>query len=323
MEKSGPLPQAGHVIAHTRMVGWILVLSTMVVGCSGPENPEIPDSEIVGTWTGSLKDSLHIPSGDHQWNWTTPEGNHGTLTLFTDDHGWQWEDAGILPATTLNLIPEDPSWLPLALDGPEQLSLTPPLPSVALQTEAYPDLVAMVRDLTTPRFEAVVTSWPSFPVPVSSPEALVGDLDLRACLREAVERWNACSAEPFFVWDPEAAWGISLAHYSGANLRPPLSARLTSRDGEGRPSRLRIAIGDDYHRDSQRPYLVRGFAHELGHALLLWGHSPDRRHILWGEAPPIRDGPSRDECRAAHLLQWLPFGLELERYGVTPQDPRR
>ena len=234
-----------------------------------------------------------------------------------DGEVFRWRLADEPRDTSLVLAPVDPEWLTLELAVPGDLASTPPLPRLPLISDAWPDLVSMLRALITPRFDAVVTHWPDVPVPVKAPVAVSGDVDLAACLREAVEIWNTGEPSPHFVWDPDAAWGVRLAHYAGSIREPPLQAQLTRRNDAGQPLSLRIAAGDNYASPAARKYVVRGLAHELGHAMLLWGHSPDRRHLLWGAAPPLVDGPSDDERRAVRLLQRLPAGLDLTRYRAS------
>ena len=107
---------------------------------------------------------------------------------------------------------------------------------------------------------------------------------------------------------------MRLVHLAGRSLNPPLWAQITRLDSLGAPLRVHIVCGDNYDDRRDSIYAVRGFVHELGHALFLWGHSPDRDHVLWGAAPPLRDTPSPDERKAALLWHGLPAGLDLNRY---------
>lgn len=301
--------------------GWLLA------GCSRSDSPLEPVADTFGTWPGDLKEWLQVSDGAWLWRWSAdlePAGRHtGSAVLSIRGEHYRWRLNGITAVSDpvdLRLTPADTFWLGMQVADLAALSATPPLPRLAIDSPAYPDLVAMLRDLLTPRFDAVVTHWPGSPVPVGSPPAQSGDVDLAACLREAVTLWNTGETEPLFVWTDDAAWGVRLAHYAGSLLRPPLQVQLTRHDADGRPLRMRIAAGDNYSRASARPYAVRGLAHELGHCLFLWGHSPDRTHLLWGAAPPLRADPSLDERRAVRLLQRLPAGLDLRRYGCET-DP--
>jgi len=100
-------------------------------------------------------------------------------------------------------------------------------------------------------------------------------------------------------------------------------ARITRLDGEGRPLVVQIVVGDTYDEANERVYAVRGLVHELGHALFLWGHSRDRNHVLWGDAPPQVAAPSADERKAVHLWHGLPDGLDLKLYGRAAAPAQR
>ncbi len=278
--------------------------------------PVLPRFAVAGRWSPALHRWLGSPDGASSWRWVAPSGpDRGQAVLEISGRTYRWHFAERPPAAALRLTPRNPGWLPLRVDRPQDLATVPPLPVIPIRSTAYADLVTMLRSLLTPRFGGVVPHWPARPVPVSAPSgAISGEVDLTACLREAVANWNATAITPFFTWDPKATWGIRLAHYAGSLRSPPLQTQLVRRDARGRPLHVRIAVGDDYDTASSRPYAVRGLAHELGHALLLWGHTPDREHLLWGDAPPLRASPSSDERRAVRLRQLLPTGLDLGRY---------
>ena len=278
---------------------------------------------MIGTWAPNLKEFLDLADGVWTWQWqaASEQGalTAGTARLIITGCHFRWQfggaDAAGAESRRLALAPRDSLWLCIRVADRGELALTPPLPRLAVDSAFYPDLVTMVRALTTPRFGGVVTHWPAYPVPVGSPTAVSGEVDLAACLREAVEIVNAGEPEPWFEWQPAASWGVRLAYYQGSIRTPPLQIQITRRDAQNRPLAMRIAAGDNYARASRRPYAVRGLAHELTHAMLLWGHSPDRAHLLWGLAPPLRDDPSGDERRAIRLWRRLPAGLDLNRYG--------
>ncbi|MBE0566899.1 MAG: hypothetical protein IH621_13130, partial [Krumholzibacteria bacterium] len=194
----------------------------------------------------------------------------------------------------------DPDWLPL--------------PRLAVDSGAYADLVALLADLTGPRFAGRVTHWPDRPIPLRIPPAESGSVDLAACLRTAMDRWNEGEAVPWFAAVDTAAWGVRLVHLPGRHLVPPLQAQITRLDPAGRPLRVHILAGDNYDDPWDSVYAVRGLVHELGHALFLWGHSRDREHVLWGAAPPLVGAPSADERKAALLWHGLPEGCDLDRY---------
>jgi hypothetical protein len=277
--------------------------------------PETAPWTVSGGWSDALVDWLRVPAQTGTWRWSTgTPSDSGIVTLTTNHAGYRWRFDGPPPLGSVRVDPPGNGWLSLHVPNWHDLAAVPPLPELSVQTEAYPHLVAMLRDLLEPRFGGVVPHWPGQPVPVAAPAAVSGEVDLAACLREAVTNWNTTAASSLLAWDPEATWGIHLAHYAGSLRNPPLQTQLIRRDAVGRPWHVRIAVGDDYSTRSARPYAVRGLAHELGHALLLWGHTADRHHLLWGDAPPLRATPSRDEVRAVELRQLLPRGLDLAHY---------
>jgi hypothetical protein len=278
--------------------------------------PEEPPTMIVGAIDPDLKSWVDLADGESSWTWYG-ERRQGEARLTIAGSRFRWRLDGA-PADSLVLVPAGGNWLTMAVGSRAELAATPPLPRLPVDSAAYPHLLAMVRDLITPRFGGLVTHWASWPVPVGSLPAISGEVDLAACLREAVTIWNEGEDAPWFAWKPAASSGVRLAHYAGGLRRPPLSLTMVRRDSLGRPLRMRIAAGDNYASEAARPYAVRGMVHELGHALLLWGHSPDRTHVLWGGGPPLRASPSADERRAARFLRLLPAGLDLRRYGVPP-----
>ena len=192
---------------------------------------------------------------------------------------------------------------------------------MTVRSPYYHDLLALLQELTTPRFGQRICHWFRRPVPVGAVPAVSGVIDLTACFHTAMATWNEGAAKPLFVWEPDTALGTRLLHLPGQNLHPPMSAFLIQRDEQGRALRLQIRIGDTYGDPVDERYVLRGFVHELAHALLLWGHSLDREHILW-RCGPIVDQPSRDERRAVGLLQALPAGMDISVYGrSTELDP--
>lgn len=292
----------------------ITTLLALLGSCSTA--PEPSPIEVVGRLSPDLKECLQIVDGSTRWQWHAPAlGLTGPATLEVGGRHCRWSLADV-PDDSLIVTSETTGWLSLSVAGPEQLAALPPLPRRPVESPAYADLVSFARAMIMPRFDGRVPHWPSWPVPVSSPDAISGDVDLAACLREAVEIWNTLGPEPWFEWREEGGEGIRLAHYAGSIRSPALSLRITRVDSLGRPLKMRISVGDNYHSEAARPYAVRGLSHELGHAVLLWGHSVDRRHLLWGDAPPLHASPSKDEVRAAQLLRHLPHGLDLRRYGA-------
>ncbi|HPF71258.1 MAG TPA: hypothetical protein PLQ13_11350 [Candidatus Krumholzibacteria bacterium] len=288
-------------------------LASVLAAC-GPADPPAPGP------AGALpaaEAKLAWPAGDWPWTWQGG-GRTGQAVLHVGGGRWSWrllpppppgQEVALAPADTQRWerqrVPAgaaDAAWLPL----PRWPAASPDYASVA----------ALLAALVTPRFDGVVTAWPRLPVPVRIGAARSGDLDLAACLRAAMDRWNDGAEPPWFAASDSADWGVRLVHLPGRRLSPPLYAQITRLDDDGHPLRVHIVAGDNYDDARDSVYAVRGFVHELGHALLLWGHSTDRAHVLWGAAPPLVDAPSLDERKAAQLLHGLPPGLDLSRYGA-------
>lgn len=281
--------------------------------------------ELAGRYPEELVAELGIPPGRSVWSWradgmTSPR----PAELQIDGTAWRWRLDGDpqRPETParLYLEPADPD----AWHGLEIRTDTArpgegfPLPRRAIRSPHYADLLHLLQELTRPRFDRHVTHWFRRPVPVAAAAAVSGDVDLRACLDEAVAVWNAGAATPLFEWAPDASHGVRLIHLAGGNLHPAMSASLVQRDDDGRVLRLHIRVGDTYDDPHDVRYAVRGFVHELGHALLMWGHSEDRAHVLCGVGP-FADRPSEDERRAVALLQALPAGMSLAGYGRSTE----
>ncbi len=276
----------------------------------------------------SLHHLLNLPDGAWNWNWRllgsvsrVAEGR-ACLLLNGPQYLWIFElsplgsrlaagDSG-----QLFLNPEDHSfWLDMKVAWPTSVpSLLHPLPRLPVSSAHYADLVHLLQELTTPWFGQKVSHWPGRPVPVRAAAAISGEVDLTECLREAVEIWNSSAPDSLLRWDPQAGWGVRLVHFAGTIRHPALATRMVRLDNAGQPYRVHILAGDNYDHARDRPYAVRGLAHELGHALLLWGHSQDRSHLLWGRAPPQVDRPTVDERRALELWNLLPVGLDLSAY---------
>ena len=328
---SSRIPQPGRRSGGRRALCLGLLVLT---GCARDDTPLLPPSsvapgdtlELAGEfgWSGTGADPW--PTGTSAWHWRTIAGDtlpvSGRATLdITHVAGltrgrWQLVPAPP-PADSLCLVPDDPATWHSQLTGALSTGEPPPLPLPRLPVDStlYEDLLALLLDLTAPFFGNIVAHWPATPVPVRTVPAVSGDVDLTACLLEAVATWNRDEPEPLFAVADDAAWGVRLVHFAGAILSPPLRARITRLDERGRPLVIQIIVGDNYDHVLARPYAVRGMVHELTHALFMWGHSRDRNHVLWGTAPPQLDRPSRDERKAVRLWHGLPEGLDLRCYG--------
>lgn len=307
----------------------------VVTGCRSPSVPESPEPAARFTcsdscsWPGATE--LPVPVGRFSWRIEPATGGapmNGTLrtALSAGKFRWTWEFA-VPPPTEAGgrLIPANPQcWHGIELvPGDADSSLPLPLMRITSGSDSYPDLLSLLQDLSEPWFEYKVTHWPELPVPVRVGSAVGGIVDLSSCLRQAIAVWNADPDRPWFRIDEEAAWGVRLVHFQDLRLSPPLAARITRLDDEHRPLRISILVGNNYDDLHEPKYVVRGFVHELAHALFLWGHSLDRDHCLWGAAPPIVDRPHEDERKAALLWHGLPEGTDLSKYFSVSEPEAR
>jgi hypothetical protein len=303
---------------HAATAQAVLILSMILIigGCDRPGRPQPALREVIGPWTASLRTTTEIDQGAWPWTWRAAADSaaSGPVELVIGGGLYRWRFLGTPASGPLEMAPAGGLWLAMDVPDVDALAGMPPLPVLPVDTDAWPDLVSMARALVTPRFGGYVPHWPARPVPVGAADMVSGDVDLAACLREAVMIWNEGEVDPPFVWAPGSEWGVHVAHYAGSMRSPPMDFRITRLDSIGRPLRARISVGDNYDHPYERQYAVRAFSHELAHARLLWGHTPDRNHLLWGSAPPLRADPSEDERRAANLLEALPARLDLRRY---------
>ncbi len=303
-----------------RLATSLLLTAAACLGaaCGQEGDPAGPPPTAAGPLPAAHAAGLVWPAGRWLWTWTaTPSSRTGTAELLVAGGRWAWTLTGAAPpaGSGLELVPAAPeAWLPLRLPAGADQAAWLPLPRLPVDSSYFDDLLALLTVLTEPRFDSRVTHWPGRPIPVRCGAARSGEVDLSACLREAVGRWNEGLAEPWFACTDTADWGVRLVHLAGRRINPPLLAQITRLDALGAPLRVHIVCGDNYDDRRDSVYAVRGFVHELGHALFLWGHSPDREHVLWGAAPPLRGTPSPDERKAALLWHGLPEGLELDRY---------
>jgi len=188
-----------------------------------------------------------------------------------------------------------------------------PLARRAVRSPFYADLLDLLADLAGAAGDSVVRHWPRYPVTVGSGPAVSGSVDLAACLAAGVAWWNT-RLPGLFRWLDEPGGDVRLVHIPGHQLHPPLSVHVLQRDATGRPLRMTIRAGDTYDAPHDERYARRGLLHELTHVVGLWGHSPDRRHILW-RAGPVVDVPDSDEVLAVRWWLSLPEGLDLARHG--------
>jgi hypothetical protein len=309
----------------------LAVALLLALGCSEPNDPGSPDTptptRLTGSWKTELGETEGFTPGVWNWSFTWADSLVGSSQLelksLSGGHqGWiiSWVFQPPLPDDydlgEIVLTPrKEDSWHKFRWncgDFPVPL----PLPRLAVDSAMYSNLLGLIKELTTPYFDQIVTHWPQYPIPVRLFPASNGPVDLAACLNEAADIWNEGEERPWFVIDPDAGWGIRLVHFPDREMHPPLAAQITRLGPEGRPLRIHLLAGNNYDTLLARPYAVRGFVHELGHALFLWGHSLDRIHCLWGLAPPMVSEPSADERKAARWWHGLPDGLDLSRYGI-------
>ena len=335
------------ILAHMKKISrifWGYLALACATGCGEEPTTELPTRPTsslpsqpeVGEISGTVSISSEIlplwPTGSSTWSWTAPGREEGSAQLVmlpfecpTKVLKYQWSFHPSIPPrqtqTPINLIPDNPiRWLPMRFIPPSGPGNWPaiPLPRIPMVSEAYGNLIDFLKQITANQFTSTICHWPGLPVPVRPGMAQSDDLDLSGCLVEAVHIWNEQAPRPWFKIEPDATWGVRMVHFPGAILRPPLEARITRLDSLGNPLRINIVVGDNYDGPEDREYAVRGFVHELGHTLFLWGHSQDRNHILWGAGPPLVDGPSQDERKAAQLWHGLPEGLDLNNYLSGP-----
>ena len=298
--------------------GSLLVL-VAIVGCDASDPVRPPDS---GAWHRLPASAAGAPfpaaAGASQWTVRDdPAGPVAKIRLLTEIRGeefrWRWiPPLGVREQRRI-LEPLDPGLYHTQTVG-AGCAPGPPLPIQPVDSAAYPHLLSLLQDLSDPLFGQVVVHWPELPVPVRAGNAVAGVTDLSACLAQAVAVWNEGAAAAWFRLDESAGWGVRLVHLPDVRLSPPLEIRLTRRADDGAPLRMNLMAGNNYDDLRDPVYAVRGLVHELGHALLLWGHTSDRRHSLWGAAPPLVAEPSADERKAALLWHGLPVGLDLSLY---------
>ncbi len=324
-------------LCHTGVQVAAVLLTTIVVyGCRGISQPmPIVDAPelVLTTRVPYLAGQEAIYARGHRWSWRmaaeNPPGStqtpaHGSADLAwlpmakrqcrTRQAAWTLTPAPPLPSRVIFTPADTTLWHAFRCRIADTKAQPVPLPKSPVDSPCYDDLLDLVEDLTAGYFDHVMRHWQDYPVPVRCGNHRSGEVDLSACLARAVAIWNRAEHAPWFTLDEDADWGVRLLHYAGAHMSPTLRVQLTRHDVHGDPVRMNIAVGDDYRTARDSTYVIRGMVHELGHTLLLWGHSRDRDHCLWGAAPPLVCTPSADERKAAHLVRDLPEGLDLKNY---------
>ena len=324
-------------IRHAHTAQALLALACLLCwpGCREVDAPQglIKDQLILRAATIAWKGRESLFASDHAWRWQVadpdssghaPAGGTAWVRWLPADKRynrrrplcWTLTPAPTLPAR-IRFIPRDSSlWHGFTCEVVDAKASPEPILRILTDSSDYANLLDFARHLTTGYFDQVVRHWQPGPIPVRCGQEVSGEVDLSACLRRAVAIWNSGTRDPWFVVDESATWGVRLLHYRDSRLRPPLQAQLTRQDVHGNPVRMNIRVGDNYRTSRDTTYVIRGMVHELAHTLLLWGHSTDREHCLWGAAPPLVKEPSQDERKAAQLLRDLPVGLDLKDYRV-------
>lgn len=311
---------------------WLVILLAAVGACErtapavAPDDPP-PPTLVSIDYGDSLATFLRLKDGSSRWTWHGADASGDSVTgaaeLIVSGRRATWRlfDQALSPAPgQLRLRPADPDvWHHQVVSWPPGSADTwLPLPRQSVDSPAYADLLDFLQRLTDARFHQRVIHWPATPLPVVAPPTLCGEIDLADCLTEAVALWNVGEPAPLFAPVPAADWGLRLAYIPDPALTPRLALRIVACDNTGRPLRAEIVAGANYATANVRKYAVRGMLHELAHARLLWGHSEDRRHLLW-KCGPIVDAPSTDERRASRLWALLPEGLDLHAYARSTE----
>jgi len=314
-----PLPSR---ITETVLVSIVLLTGGCRVTVPEPPSPREPALTVTGefpAWPLPAGGPLRPPPGSSRWSWTTAGGTRraGEALLSIDARGWRWRlfPAPVTGDSLLHLVPRDSAaWHDQLVNGaaPRHRSWFP-LARRPVGSPHYADLLDMLLDLASASGTTEIRHWPHYPVIVGGGPAISGAVDLTACLTEGIAWWDR-HQPGLFVWRPDTVCDVRLVHIPGHVLHPAMSVHLLRRDDEGRPLRMTIRTGDTYADARDRPFARRALLHELTHVSGLWGHSPDRRHILW-RAGPIVDVPDTDETAAVRWWLSLPEGLDLSRYG--------
>ncbi len=281
----------------------LLLLATALGGfaCGRGPGPSAPTAGAAGDVPDPGHPDLVWPPGRWAWRWTVTTGSEagsasGPAELTVTGAGagarWSWRFPDGLPPAgrDLWLVPADTTvWLPAAVPAGAAGTAWLPLPRWPVDSPGLPPPRALLRELTTPQFGAVVVHWPGTPRPrCASSRPAPANWTWQPASRAAVDRWNEGEAAPWFVPCDTAAWGVRLVHLAGRRLEPaPAGPDHPARRRRDGPCGSTSWSGDNYDDRRDSIYAVRGFVHELGHALFLWGHSRDRipRAVGRGAAP--------------------------------------
>lgn len=254
------------------------------------------------------------------WCWEK-SGETGTAELDLSNSSYSWNLIGYdFPGndnSTITLQPEDIiNWHSISTTHAKIVDgLAPPLPVLSIDSTEYNNLHHFLVEMTTPRYNGIVTHWVGEPIPVQVDSFVSGSINLSDALSHATNIWNEAFGYTIFELGQFIPWGVRLIYIPGIQS-PALYIRGIRQDNSGHPMLMHIHAGDNYSNNHTNVWINRAMVHELAHAACLWGHSRDRNHILW-ENGPIVDIPSNDEIRAIRLWRALPDGTSLWDYSLT------
>lgn len=194
----------------------------------------------------------------------------------------------------------------------------PLLERVPLEDSSYLELLDLLQEFLRPWSGSRIQRWPDGPLEVALPALAADDPYLLSC-EEALAVWNeALGRTRLVAVEPSQEAPI---HCTVFDTDEAAFTRAEARDDAGNPLRLRVHLSRRWTEDHPR-FIRRIWVHEFGHALGLWGHSRELRHVVNGRAV-ITDAPHAHEIAALRLLQRLPRGFDLSwvrrRWSVPPE----
>ncbi|MCP4145696.1 MAG: hypothetical protein GY752_10510 [bacterium] len=254
------------------------------------------------------------------WCWEkSGDTGFAELELSSNSYSWKLNDYNShrKDSSIITLQPENTlTWHCLTTTHAKLVAgLAPPLPVLQIDSTEYTNLHHFLVEMTSPRYNSVVTHWVGEPIPVQVDNFVSGFINLSDALSHATNIWNEAFGYTVFEVNQFIPWGVRLIYTPGMQS-PPLYIRGVRLDDSGHPMLMHIHAGDNYSNNHTNIWINRAMVHELAHAACLWGHSRDRNHILW-ENGPIVDTPSDDEIRAIRLWRAMPDGTSLLDYSLT------
>jgi len=301
----------------------LLLLLTIVLGSCQFDNPTASSQAVLvvqQTIEPEFAMLLASSVNPSSWYWeNSGETHYAELELSGNSYTWKLIEYGF-PGndnSTITLQPENiDNWHRISTTHSKLVAgLSPPLPVLPIDSIEYNNLHHFLSEITTPRYNGIVTHWVGEPVPVQIDNFVSGFINLSDALFHAITIWNEAFGYTIFEVDQYISWGVRLIYTPGMQF-PALYIRGVRQDDSGHPMLMHIHAGDNYSNNHTNIWINRAMVHELAHAACLWGHSRDRNHILW-ENGPIVDTPSNDEIRAIKLWRSLPDGTSLLDYSLT------